>query len=211
MDVTDDALKIYLEAFCEPEPALLAQIYRETQLKVLMPRMASGHYQGRLFSMLSKIISPKKILEIGTFTGYATLCFAEGLAAGGKIISLDINEELEERVRNYFALAGLTDVVDYRIGDALTLLNDIDTIFDLVFIDADKKNNLAYYELVFDKVRPGGIIIVDNVLWSGKVVDKKADAATAYISHFNDYICADKRVEKLILPVRDGLFIIRKK
>jgi len=211
MDVANDALKKYLEAFCEPEPPLLTQIYRETQLKVLMPRMASGHYQGRLFSMLSKIILPKKILEIGTFTGYATLCFAEGLATDGKIITLDINEELEERVRSYFELAGLTGVVDYRIGDATKLLKTINEIFDLVFIDADKKNNLAYYELVFDKVRSGGIIIVDNVLWSGKVLNQNADIATTHISQFNDFINNDKRVEKLILPVRDGVYIIRKK
>lgn len=211
MDVANDALKMYLEAFCEPEPPLLTQIYRETQLKVLMPRMASGHYQGRLFSMLSKIILPKKILEIGTFTGYATLCFAEGLATDGKIITLDINEELEERVRSYFELAGLTGVIDYRIGDATKLLKTINEIFDLVFIDADKKNNLAYYELVFDKVRPGGIIIVDNVLWSGKVLNQNTDTATANINHFNNFIHADNRVEKLILPVRDGVFIIRKK
>jgi predicted O-methyltransferase YrrM len=161
--------------------------------------------------MLSKIILPKKILEIGTFTGYATLCFAEGLATDGKIITLDINEELEERVRSYFELAGLTGVVDYRIGDATKLLKTINEIFDLVFIDADKKNNLVYYELVFDKVRSGGIIIVDNVLWSGKVLNQNADIATMHISQFNDFINNDKRVEKLILPVRDGVYIIRKK
>ena len=211
MGINSDELKDYLERFCEPEPLLLQQINRETNLKVLMPRMVSGHYQGRVFSMLSKIISPKNVLEIGTFTGYATLCFAEGLAEDGKIITLDINEELEDRVRNYFKVSGFEDKIDYRIGNATQLLADIDVVFDMVFIDADKKNNYAYYEMVFDKVRPGGIIIIDNVLWSGKVVNGDEDSATAGISNFNDLINADKRVEKLILPVRDGIYIIRKK
>jgi caffeoyl-CoA O-methyltransferase len=211
MDNSSDGQKEYLERFCEPEPLLLQQINRETNLKVLMPRMVSGHYQGRLFSMLSKIIAPKNVLEIGTFTGYATLCFAEGLPDDGKIITLDINEELEDNVRQYFKKSGFDDKIDYRIGNASQLLANINEVFDLVFIDADKKNNYTYYEMVFDKVRKGGIIIVDNVLWNGKVVKGSSDSATAGISNFNDLINADKRIEKLILPVRDGVFIIRKK
>jgi caffeoyl-CoA O-methyltransferase len=211
MDTSSDEQKEYLERFCEPEPLLLQQINRETNLKVLMPRMVSGHYQGRLFSMLSKIIAPKNVLEIGTFTGYATLCFAEGLPDDGKIITLDINEELEDKVRQYFKKSGFDDKIDYRIGNASQLLANINEVFDLVFIDADKKNNYTYYEMVFDKVRKGGIIIVDNVLWNGKVVKGSSDSATAGISNFNDLINDDKRIEKLILPVRDGVFIIRKK
>lgn len=211
MNLDNHELTKYLEAFCEPESDLLQQINRETNLMVLMPKMVSGHYQGRLFSMLSKIISPKNILEIGTFTGYATLCFAEGLTTDGKIITLDINEELEDRVRNYFKISGFENKIDYRIGNAIELLNNINQVFDLVFIDADKKNNYNYYQMVFDKVRSGGIIIVDNVLWNGKVVAQNTDTDTKNISNFNILINADKRVEKLILPVRDGVFIIRKK
>ncbi|TAH02987.1 MAG: O-methyltransferase [Sphingobacteriales bacterium] len=211
MNLDNHELINYLEAFCEPESDLLQKINRETNLMVLMPKMVSGHYQGRLFSMLSKIILPKNVLEIGTFTGYATLCFAEGLATDGKIITLDINEELEDRVRNYFKLSGFENKIDYRIGNAIELLNNINQVFDLVFIDADKKNNYNYYQMVFDKVRPGGIIIVDNVLWNGKVVAQNTDTDTKNISNFNNLINADKRVEKLILPVRDGVFIIRKK
>lgn len=211
MDLANDELKNYLEAFCEPEPALLQQINRETNLMVLMPKMVSGHYQGRLFSVLSKIIAPKYVLEIGTFTGYATICFAEGLPPDGQIITLDINEELEDRVRNYFNMSGFANKIDYRIGNATQLLTQINQTFDLVFIDADKKNNYTYYQMVFDKVRPGGIIIVDNVLWNGKVIAQNTDTDTQNISNFNNLINADKRVEKLILPVRDGLLIIRKK
>ncbi len=211
MDLANDELKNYLEVFCEPETPLLQQINRETNLMVLMPKMVSGHYQGRLFSMLSKIIAPKYVLEIGTFTGYATICFAEGLPPDGQIITLDINEELEDRVRNYFNMSGFADKIDYRIGNAMELLNNINQVFDLVFIDADKKNNYTYYQMVFDKVRPGGIIIVDNVLWNGKVIAQNTDTDTQSINNFNNLINADKRVEKLILPIRDGVFIIRKK
>lgn len=211
MEIQNIDLQQYLENFCEPESNLLKKIDRETHLKVLMPRMVSGHYQGRLFSFLSKLLQPKKILEIGTFTGYATLCFAEGLVPEGKIITLDINEELEERVRSYFSESAYKHQIDYRIGNAVNALKEIDEVFDLVFIDADKKNNYTYYEMVFDKVRPGGLIIVDNVLWSGKVLENKKDKDTVGIIDFNTRIKEDNRVEKLILPVRDGVFIIRKK
>lgn len=211
MSPIKDDLSTLLLNFCEPENELLQRIDRETQLKVLMPRMLSGHYQGRVLSMLSKLISPKRILEIGTFTGYATLCLAEGLTADGILYTLDINEELEERVRGYFAESPLGNQIKYILGDATRTLNDLDEVFDLVFIDADKKNNGTYYDLIFDRVRPGGLIIVDNVLWSGKVLTNQQDKDTRNISTFNDKVTADQRVEKLILPVRDGLFIIRKK
>jgi caffeoyl-CoA O-methyltransferase len=189
----------------------LQKIDRETNLKVLMPRMLSGHYQGRVLSLLSKMVSPSRILEIGTFTGYATLCLAEGLGTEGLIYTLDINEELEERVRGYFAESAYDEKIRYIIGDATQTINTLDETFDLVFIDADKKNNGTYYDLIFDRVRPGGLIIVDNVLWSGKVLHANPDKDTKNITNFNDKIAADNRVEKLILPVRDGLFIIRKK
>jgi len=211
MSLINDDLQDLLIQYCEPENQLLQQIDRETNLKVLMPRMISGHYQGRVLSMLSKMVSPKKILEIGTFTGYATLCLAEGLTNDGILYTLDINVELEDMVRNHFAQSPYNSQIKYILGDATETVNELNEIFDLVFIDADKKNNGTYYDLIFDRVRPGGIIIVDNVLWSGKVLHDKQDKDTRNISSFNDKIAADERVEKLILPVRDGLFVIRKK
>jgi caffeoyl-CoA O-methyltransferase len=204
----DDNLQQLLLNYCEPETDLLQKINRETHLKVLMPRMLSGHYQGRVLSLLSKMLSPSRILEIGTFTGYATLCLAEGLTKEGVLYTLDINEELEDMVRDNFAASEFNDQIRYIIGDATESLNET---FDLVFIDADKKNNGTYYDLVFDRVRPGGIIIVDNVLWSGKILNNAQDKDTKNISAFNDKVASDSRVEKIILPVRDGLFIIRKK
>lgn len=206
-----EELQQLLLQYCEPEDELLQHIDRETNLKVLMPRMLSGHYQGRVLSMLSKMISPQNILEIGTFTGYATLCLAEGLNANGTIYTLDINAELEDMVRENFAKSPLNSKINYIIGDAQESIGNIKETFDLVFIDADKKNNGTYYDLIFDQVRPGGLIIVDNVLWSGKIVKNAQDKDTKNISSFNDKINADQRVEKLILPVRDGLFVIRKK
>jgi predicted O-methyltransferase YrrM len=211
MSLINDDLQQLLFNYCEPESELLQHIDRETNLKVLMPRMLSGHYQGRVLSMLSKMVSPKRILEIGTFTGYATLCLAEGLTPDGLIYTLDINAELEDLVRNNFAKSPLNDKIQYIIGDATETVNQLDEVFDIVFIDADKKNNGTYYDLIFDRVRLGGIIIVDNVLWSGKVLQEKQDKDTRNITSFNDKIAADERVEKLILPVRDGLFVIRKK
>lgn len=210
MSLIDDDLQQLLLRYCEPESPLLKQIDRETNLKVLMPRMLSGHYQGRVLSMLSKLLAPQCILEIGTFTGYATLCLAEGLTANGKLFTLDINIELEDRVRQYFAQSPYQNQIHYILGDASQSLAQLHEVFDLVFIDADKKNNGHYYDMIFDRVRPGGLIIVDNVLWSGKVVQNKMDSDTQNIVNFNDKIAADTRVEKLILPVRDGLFIIRK-
>jgi len=211
MSLINDDLQQLLIHYCEPESELLQHIDRETNLKVLMPRMLSGHYQGRVLSMLSKMVSPKRILEIGTFTGYATLCLAEGLVADGIIYTLDINAELEDMVRGNFAKSPLNPKINYILGDATATVNELKETFDIVFIDADKKNNGTYYDLIFDRVRPGGIIIVDNVLWSGKVLLDKQDKDTKNITSFNDKITADERVEKLILPVRDGLFVIRKK
>lgn len=211
MSLINDDLQQLLLNYCEPESELLQQIDRETNLKVLMPRMLSGHYQGRVLSMISKMLAPKRILEIGTFTGYATLCLAEGLTKDGKLYTLDINVELEDMVRNNFEKSAYNSQIDYILGDATRTINQLDETFDLVFIDADKKNNGTYYDLIFDRIRPGGIIIVDNVLWSGKVLQDKQDKDTKNITNFNDKIAADERVEKLILPVRDGLFVIRKK
>ncbi|GAA3974890.1 O-methyltransferase [Pedobacter ginsengiterrae] len=211
MSLINDDLQDLLIKYCEPESELLQNIDRQTNLKVLMPRMLSGHYQGRVLSMLSKMNSPKRILEIGTFTGYATLCLAEGLAADGLIYTLDINEELEDMVRKSFSESEYRDKIKYILGDAAKTITSLDEVFDIVFIDADKKNNGTYYDLIFERVRPGGIIIVDNVLWSGKVLQEKQDKDTKNITSFNDKIADDERVDKLILPVRDGLFVIRKK
>jgi len=211
MSLIDDNLQQLLIQYCDPEHELLQKIDRETNVKVLMPRMLSGHYQGRVLSMLSKMVAPKRILEIGTFTGYATLCLAEGLSNEGLIYTLDINVELEDMVRGYFSQSPYGEKIHYILGDAMNTIHDLKEVFDLVFIDADKKNNGNYYHLIFDRVRPGGIIIVDNVLWSGKVLQQQQDKDTKNIAHFNDMIAQDDRVEKLILPVRDGLFIIRKK
>ncbi|UKT63418.1 O-methyltransferase [Pedobacter mucosus] len=211
MSLINEDLQDLLIRYCEPESELLQQIDRETNLKVLMPRMLSGHYQGRILSMLSKMISPKRILEIGTFTGYATLCLAEGLSNEGIIYTLDKNPELEDMVLKNFASSSYHNKIKYILGDANQTLKTLDEVFDLVFIDADKKSNGSYYDLIFSRIRSGGIIIVDNVLWSGKVLQDQQDKDTKNISSFNDKIAKDDRVEKIILPVRDGLFIIRKK
>lgn len=208
--INEDLQNLLLQ-YCEPESELLQRINRETNLKVLMPRMLSGHYQGRVLSMLSKLVNPRRILEVGTFTGYATLCLAEGLHPEGKLYTLDINVELEDMVRRNFADSAYEKQIVYLLGDAMQNIPQLDEVFDLVFIDADKKNNGAYYDLVIDKVRPGGLIIVDNVLWSGKVLSNQQDKDTRNIITFNDKIAKDPQVEKLILPVRDGLFVIRKK
>lgn len=211
MDLLHDALEIYLDNHCDPESDLLKHINRETHLKVLMPRMLSGHYQGRVLSMLSKMVNPNRILEIGTFTGYATLCLAEGLGPEGKLHTIDVNKELETMVKDSFKQSPLGSKIFYHLGKALDIIPTLNETFDLVFIDADKKNNVNYYELIIDKVRPGGVIIIDNVLWSGKVLDQTTDKDTLGIQQLNDLVTQDTRVEKLILPVRDGLFIIRKK
>ncbi len=211
MEFISEDLKNYLIKYCDPEDELLKRIDRETNLKVSMPRMLSGHYQGRVLSMLSKMISPERILEIGTFTGYATLCLAEGLTENGLIHTIDVNAELEDMVKASFSNSPLGDKIIYHIGDATKIIPELDEVFDMVFIDADKKNNGTYYSMVIDKLRSGGIIIVDNVLWSGKVLEEKIDQNTKIITSFNEMVIKDQQVEKLILPVRDGLFVIRKK
>jgi predicted O-methyltransferase YrrM len=212
MELFSEELTHYLENSCEPENELLKHINRETHLKVSMPRMLSGHYQGKLLSMISKMVNPERILEIGTFTGYATLCLAEGLRENGRIYTIDMNLERDDMVRSNFKKSDLNSKIMYQIGDAKQIIPTLNETFDLVFIDADKKNNATYYEMIIDKVRSGGLILVDNVLWSGKVLDEAvSDQKTSLISKFNEMVSSDQRVEKLILPVRDGLFLIRKK
>lgn len=214
MDFLSPELQQYITRHTSPEPPLLSELNRETHTKVMKPRMLSGHVQGRFLALLSQMIKPEQVLEIGTYTGYSAICLAEGLAPGGLVHTIDVNEELEDMVRGYLSRAGLTDKVRYYIGPALQLIPTLDYSFDLVFIDADKINNALYYEMVLDKVVPGGFILVDNVLWSGKVAqqpNKKIDADTQSILDFNARIQADDRVENLLLPLRDGLMMIRKK
>jgi caffeoyl-CoA O-methyltransferase len=212
MEILDPGLQAYLDKHCEPEPGSLQKINRDTYLKVLKPHMLSGHYQGRVLSMLSKMMQPRRILEIGTFTGYATVCLAEGLTEDGIIHTIEVNRELEEMLNSHFKLTNVEKKVKLHFGEAVGVIANLQgEIFDIVFIDADKKNNFTYFELVFDNVRSGGLIIIDNVLWKGKVYGAENDADTQKIRKLNDQIAADTRVEKLILPVRDGLLIIRKK
>ena len=210
MNILNEAIQQYAEQHTSEESSLLRRINRDTHAQVMMPRMLSGHLQGRLLAMISAMIRPHRILEIGTYTGYSALCLAEGLVPQGKLITLDINEELEGRVRNYIAEAGLQEAIDYRIGDAGTLIPGIDEVFDLVFIDADKERYSKYYDLVIDKIRLGGFILADNVLRDGKVLDEKTDKDTRAIQEFNRKIHADPRVENVLLPVRDGIMLLRK-
>lgn len=213
MDFIPSSIQEYCDKHTGSENNLLQEINRQTHAKVMMPRMLSGHFQGRALSMLSHMIQPQNILEIGTYTGYSALCMAEGLKPGGTLVTLDVNEELEAMVREFFANSAYGEQIDYRIGNAIELIPELSTVFDLVFIDADKKNYLNYYNLVFDKVRSGGFIIADNVLWSGKVVqtEKKTDQDTQAILDFNRWVQEDDRVENVLFPIRDGLMVVRKK
>ncbi len=211
MDFLPDDIARYVEVHTSPESDLLKQISRDTHAQVLMPRMLSGHVQGRFLAMISQFIKPKYILEIGTYTGYSAICLAEGLAPDGKLITIDVNEELESRVRIYFQKADFESKVDYRIGDAAKIIPTLDVMFDLVFIDADKENYSLYYDLVFDKVKIGGAILADNVLWSGKVTQTKMDKDTQALIEFNKKVYNDTRVEALLLPLRDGIMMLRKK
>jgi predicted O-methyltransferase YrrM len=203
----------YILNHIEPEDEVLKELDRETHLKVVGARMISGHLQGQVLSMLSKMIRPKYILELGTFTGYSALCLVKGLQEGGKLITIEIDDELESFAKKYFEKAGIQQKVEQRIGPALEIIPTLTETFDLVFIDAHKPEYPAYYEAVFDKVNSGGYIIADNTLWSGKVLDLPAedDFQTRGIIQFNDLIKSDNRVGKVILPLRDGMTIIRKK
>ncbi len=211
MEFFPEELSTYVENHSTPESDLLRRIYRETHLHVLKPRMVSGHLQGRFLSMISKMIAPKYILEVGTYTGYSALCLAEGLQPDGRLITLDINEELRGRVRAYFDESPYGDQIEARVGNAHDIIPTLDYQWDLVFIDADKINYHRYYDMVIDRVRPGGCIIADNVLWSGKVVqNNKNDEDTVAIRDFNLKVQQDPRVENVLAPIRDGLMMIRK-
>jgi predicted O-methyltransferase YrrM len=212
MEFIAQGLADYANAHSTVASSLLQRIERETHLEVLQPRMLSGPFQGRLLSLISKLVQPKRILEIGTYTGYSALCLAEGLTKEGKLITLDVNEELHKRVQGYFNASDYSEQIDYRIGDALDLIPALNEPWDLVFIDADKKNYVNYYDLVVDRVRSGGLILADNVLWSGKVIDEKAqDKETVLLRQYNERINRDERVENILLPIRDGIMVARKK
>jgi caffeoyl-CoA O-methyltransferase len=211
MNFIDETLLEYSEAHSTPESGLLAELNRETNAHVLSPRMLSGHLQGRFLSMISHMIKPQYILEIGTYTGYSAICLSEGLQPHGRLVTIDINEELESLVRNYFDKAGLEARIDHLTGDAMKIIPALETNFDLVFIDADKINYSNYYELVMPRLNKGGYILADNVLWSGNVIREDVhDEDTEAIRQFNDKVKNDPRVENVLLPVRDGIMLIRK-
>ena len=212
MNFISPELEQYAGIHTSPESELLARINRETHLEVLQPRMLSGHLQGRLLALLSSLLKPKRILEIGTYTGYSALCLAEGLPDDGKLITIDVNEELQARVQGYFNDSNYKRQIEYYIGDAIELIPTLSDTWDLVFIDADKKNYLNYYDLVIERMNPGGIILADNILWSGKVIDETAqDRETVLLRKYNERIQADERVENILLPIRDGIMMARKK
>ena len=213
MEFISEELSKYIENHTSSESTILQKLNRHTHANVLKPRMLSGHVQGRALSLFSKMMRPKYILEIGTYTGYSAICLAEGLIEGGKLITIDINEELEEQVKSFVSEVGFQDKIEFRLGKALDIIPTLDIEFDIVFIDADKKNYLNYYQQSIEKVKSGGLIILDNILWSGKVVQevKVKDKDTQTILKVNKFIQEDTRVENVLLGIRDGLMMVRKK
>ena len=211
MEFIDPLLDKYVCEHTANESDLLKKINRETHLEVLQPRMLSGHFQGRVLSMFSKMIRPERILEIGTYTGYSALCLAEGLTPNGKLVTIDINEELAARVRGYISESTYAKQIDYLVGNAMELIPALNEKWDIVFIDADKDNYINYYHLVFPMVKVGGYIIADNVLWSGKVIDSsQQDKDTSLLREYNQLVHQNDRVEEVLFPIRDGLMIARK-
>jgi caffeoyl-CoA O-methyltransferase len=210
MHLVSSEIENYIEAFSSKEDAVLTELSRETHLKIAMPQMLSGNVQGQLLQMISSLLQPKRILEIGTYTGYSAICLAKGLGSDGLLYTVDVNEELQPMCARYFEKANLSSKIKHLIGDAQKIIPGLEETFDLIFIDADKINYSNYYDLVFDKVRAGGYIIADNVLWSGKVVEEKKDKDTLAIHQYNQKVAADKRVKSFILSLRDGLNIAQK-
>jgi len=203
----------YILRHIDEEDPVLRELSHETHLKTIQPRMVSGYLQGLVLSMFSKMIQPRNILEVGTFTGYSTICLARGLKKGGRLYTIEINDELEEFAQKYFRKAGVAPLVKPLFGPAIEVIPSLDITFDLVYLDANKKEYSSYYRLVFDKVANGGYILADNTLWNGKVTDSGTpdDAQTQGIIDFNNVVKNDPRVEKVILPIRDGITVIRKK
>jgi caffeoyl-CoA O-methyltransferase len=206
----DRKLENYILAHTSSEDPLLEELYRQTHIRFVNPNMVSGHLQGRLLQMISEMLQPSAILEVGTFTGYSAICLAKGLKPGGKLITIEQNDELAAFAGSYFEKAGLSDSIDQLTGNALDIISGLNKQFDLVFLDGDKREYIRYYEAVIGKVRAGGFIIADNVLWGGKVTDKNTrDPQARGIIEFNEMISRETDVEKMILPLRDGLMIIR--
>jgi caffeoyl-CoA O-methyltransferase len=214
MDQSFNHIHQYCEAHSSEESTVLKQLNRYTYANVLQPRMLSGHLQGRVLSAISHLLRPQNILEIGTFTGYSAICLAEGLVPNGKLITIDVNPEIENQANYFFKEAGFENNIQLIIGDAYQVIRTLPKHFDLVFIDADKKSYSTYFDLVMEHLKPGGFILVDNVLWSGKVIDEQAlhsDKDTMLLHAFNEKIKSDHRIEKVLLPIRDGLYLIRKR
>ena len=209
----DFNIEEYILNHSDKEDPILAELNRETNLKILRPRMLSGHLQGKILEMISKMINPERILELGTYTGYSAICLAKGLKENGILHTIEINDELEGIISKYLVKSGLENKVKLHFGDVRKIVPEINEQFDLVFIDADKREYLDYYNLVFNHVKPGGFLLADNVLWGGKVIESESldDEYTKGIFDFNEFIKNDDRVEKVILPLRDGLMLIRKK
>jgi predicted O-methyltransferase YrrM len=213
MNFLPDKIDDYVVSHSQQEPKLLKELSRETWQKVLNPRMLSGAFQGRLLSMISKLVNPKNILEIGTYTGYSALCLAEGLQEKGNLITIDKNEELETLQNKYFEKSGYRNQIQQFVGDATKIIPNIDKKFDLVFVDADKSNYINYFHLIIEKMNAGGIILSDNVLWSGKVVEplNPKDNDTKILLEYNKLLSTDNRIETVLLPIRDGLTVSRVK
>lgn len=214
MEFINKEIQDYSDKHSSPEPIVLQELNRETHAKVMSPRMLSGHFQGRLLSLFSKMLQPKLVIEVGTYTGYSALCLAEGLREGGKLHTIDINPEQEKRIRTYIEKAGFTDKIELHIGNAKDIIPKIEGEIDLVFIDADKSNYYTYFELVADRMSKGGLVIADNVLWSGKILDEKErikDKDTKALHEFNEKVSQDPRFEALLMPIRDGLMVLRRK
>lgn len=213
MEFIPEKIDKYVVQHSEQEPKLLQQLNRETWQKIMNPRMLSGAYQGRILAMISKLINPKNILEIGTYTGYSALCLAEGIQQNGKLITIDINEELEDFARIFFNDSNFGNQIEQKIGNAVEIIPSLKEKFDLVFIDADKSNYVNYFNLIIDKMNKGGVILSDNVLWSGKVIEKleAKDKDTKALIKYNKLLAEDPRIETVILPIRDGLTISRVK
>lgn len=203
----------YIYQIIDTEDAILNELYRETHVKVMHPRMVSGHWQGQILKMISRMIRPSSILEIGTFTGYSAICLASGLAPGGHLHTIDVNDEIRDIPEKYFKKCGIQDKITIHTGNALEIIPALQTTFDLVFIDGEKSEYLEYYHTVFSKVKPGGFILADNILWNGKVLEKieQGDHFTKGIVEFNNFIKTDTRIEKTILPMRDGVLLMQKK
>jgi predicted O-methyltransferase YrrM len=213
MHFIPEELDDYVVSHTQDEPELLQELNRETYQKIMQPRMLSGHYQGRLLSILSKLINPKTILEIGTYTGYSALCLAEGMQSKGELHTIDIDEELYDFQRKYFDKSGYGSQIYQHLGNALDIIPQLEMTFDLVFIDADKENYANYFNCVIDKLNSGGVILSDNVLWSGKVIEplQKDDTSTPVLIEYNALLKDDARIESVLLPIRDGLTITRRK